>query len=65
MYWVVRESVRKALDKRGMKFDSREELIQGTKKIGRVKYNFDYENILKKSKLLSKIKTQMNLIKWF
>ena len=59
--WVVRESVRKALAKGAMKFDSREKLIDGGKKIGKIKYKFDYDGILKKSKLLKTIKTQKKL----
>ena len=61
--WVVRESVRKAL-KNKMKFDSREELIESTKKIGNIKFKFSIDSILKKSKLLQKIKTQKNLLNW-
>jgi len=59
--WVVRESVRKALNNREMKFASREELIESAKRIGKIKYNFDYEPIIKKSKLLNQIKTQKKL----
>ena len=62
--WVVRESVRKAM-KNGMKFDSREELLQGASQIAKIKYNFEPETILKKSKLLLQIKTQRNLGEWF
>ena len=62
--WVVRESVRKAM-KNGMKFDSREELLQSVAKIAKIKYNFEPETILKKSKLLEQIKTQRNLGDWF
>jgi hypothetical protein len=61
--WVVRESVRKAL-RRKMEFDSREELLDGAKKIGKIKYNFDYNMILKKSKLLEEIRSQRNLMGW-
>ncbi len=58
--WVVRESVRKAM-KKVMKFDSREEIIGGVKKIGKIKYDFDCEGIMKRSKLLKQIKSQRNL----
>ncbi len=63
--WVVRESVRKALARGKMKFDSREELIDGVKKIGKIKYDFDIEQVLKKSRLLEIIKTQRNLLEFF
>lgn len=63
--WVVRESVRKAMNTRGMKFESRDELVESAKKIGKVKYKFDYEQIFQRSKLLKQIKTQSNLVDWF
>lgn len=58
--WVVRESVRKALKKR-MKFDSFDEIINGIKSIGKLKFNFDCSQILERSKLLKQIKTQRSL----
>ncbi len=61
--WVVRESVKKAL-KKSMKFDSREELIDSVRKIGKIKYDFDCLEILQKSKLLKQIKSQASLRKW-
>lgn len=61
--WVVRESVRKALQKK-MKFDSLNEITESVKKIGKIKFNLDIDNILKKSKLLNQIKTQKNLNEW-
>lgn len=62
--WVVRESVRKALANK-MKFSDENELKESTEKIGRIKYNFDISEILKKSKLLNQIKTQRKLGEWF
>lgn len=62
--WVVRESVRKALMNK-MKFSDDNELTQSAKKIGKIKYNFDISEILKKSKLLNQIKTQQKLNNWF
>ena len=61
--WVVRESVRKSL-KRKMEFDSREELIKNTKKIGMIKFNFDPSQILKQSKIMNEVLTQKRLIEW-
>jgi DNA repair protein NreA len=61
--WVVRESVRKALENK-MKFDSREELIESVKKIGRIKYRFDFANVLNQSKILREIKTKRSLQEW-
>jgi hypothetical protein len=62
--WVVRESVRKALNKK-IKFDSKEELIESAKKISKIKYNFDPSPIIERSKLLNQIKNQKRLQEWF
>jgi len=62
--WVVRESVRKALQKK-IKFNTKEELLESVKKIAKIKYNFDVDMILKRSKYLNKVKTQTRLINWF
>ncbi len=58
--WVVRESVKKAL-KREMKFSSKEELVESVKKIGKIKYKFDFSDILSRSKLLKEKKEQKSL----
>jgi hypothetical protein len=58
--WVVRESVKKAL-KKEMKFSEREELIESVKKIGKIKYNFDFSEILNRSKLIKEKKEQKSL----
>ena len=62
--WIVRESVRKAL-KRKMEFLSREDLIEAVKKIGKIKFNFDSSQILKKSRILNEVLTQKRLVSWF
>lgn len=61
--WVVRESVKKAIKHR-MKFTCREELIESVKKIGKIKYNFDFGDILNKSKLLREKKEQKSLFEF-
>ena len=63
--WVVRESVRKALNNRGMKFSSRKEFLEGVQKIGRLKYKFDSNEIFNKSKLLKDFREQKSLREWF
>ncbi len=63
--WVVRESVRKALNNKEMNFSSKEELLNFVMQVGKMKYNFFVEPILRKSKLLNQIKTQKRLIEWF
>ena len=62
--WVVRESVRKALKKGAMKFADLKETLESSRRIGKIKYNFDYESIFKQSKLLKQIKTQRKLGEW-
>ena len=63
--WVVRESVRKALKRGVMKFESHKNLIEGAKKIGNAKFNFDYSEIINRSKLLKERKEQRILGEWF
>ncbi len=63
--WVVREAIRKALNNRVLKFDSREELINSVKKIGKIKYDFDFSEALDRSKVLREKREQKNLRKWF
>jgi DNA repair protein NreA len=63
--WVVRESVRKALSHRKLEFNSIEEIIEASRKIGMIKFGYDNSNLLKKSKLLEQIKTQKTLKEWF
>lgn len=62
--WVVRESVRKALANRKLEFTSIEELLESSRKVGMIKFGFDDSDILKKSRLLEKIKTQRSLGDW-
>ncbi len=62
--WVVRESVRKALNSRKLEFDSIKEMTESSQKIGMIKFGFDNLKILKKSKILEQIKTQTTLGKW-
>ncbi|MBS3070931.1 hypothetical protein J4407_01360 [Candidatus Pacearchaeota archaeon] len=61
--WVVRESVRKSMKKK-IHFSTREELIKAAKQIGQVKFNFNPEMILKKSKILNEVLTQRKLFEW-
>jgi len=63
--WVVRESVRKALEKKSFKFESKKELLDGAKRIGNLKYNFNSEVIFDKSILLKELSEQRRLKEWF
>ena len=62
--WVVRESVKKALNKK-IKFSSKKELLDSAKGISKIKYQFDTENIFKTSKLIRSINLQRNLTEYF
>ena len=62
--WVVRESVRKSLEKR-MSFASKEDLLNGARKIGNIKFNFDCSDILKRSKIMNDVLAQMKISRWF
>lgn len=63
--WVVRESVRKALSNRKLNFLEERELIEGCKKVSMIKYGYDVNKILKKSKLLLGLREQKKLSEWF
>ena len=62
--WVVRESVRKALSNKKLEFKDIKELTESSRKIGMIKFGFDTEKILKKSKIIENMKTQTTLGKW-
>jgi len=62
--WVVRESVRKALNHKKLNFTEMKELVESAKKIGMIKFGFDPEKVLKKSKLIENMKTQKVLGEW-
>lgn len=63
--WVVRESVKKALENKKFTFSDMKEMLESTKKISMIKFGYDPTKILKKSKTLENIKTQTTLGKWF
>ena len=63
--WVVRESVKKAMNKKAIKFQKMNELIEGAKQTGNKKYNFDISDILQRSVLLKQLKEQKTLREWF
>ncbi|MEK6926659.1 MAG: hypothetical protein AABW50_05265 [Nanoarchaeota archaeon] len=63
--WVVRESVRKALSFKKLDFQSLEEMLDSSRKVGMIKYGYDSLNIIKQSKLLNTVKTQKSLREWF
>jgi len=62
--WVVRESVRKALANRKLDFTNLDELLESSRKIGMIKFGFDNEDFLKRSRLLEQVRTQRSLGDW-
>ena len=62
--WVVRESVKKSMKKK-MIFNSKSDLIEGAKQIGKIKYNFNPEMILKKSKMMNEVLAQKKISDFF
>jgi len=63
--WVVRESVKKAIENKKFSFSDMKEMLESSRKIGMIKFGYDPSKILKKSKILENIKTQTTLGKWF
>ena len=63
--WVVRESVKKAMENKKLAFPDMKEMLESARKIGMIKFGYDPSKILKKSKVLENIKTQTTLGKWF
>ena len=62
--WVVRESVKKAMENKKFSFADMKELLESTRKIGMIKFGYDPDKIIKKSKVLENIKNQSTLGKW-
>jgi len=62
--WVCREATKKVLNNKSLKFPDMKELIESTRKIGMIKFGYDSDKIIKKSKILENIKNQSTLGKW-
>ena len=58
--WVVRESVKKAMQNR-MAFGTKQELLAGTRQIGKIKFNFNPESIIKNSKMMNVVLSQKKI----
>lgn len=63
--WVVREAMKKTMGTKKLVFDSREEMLQKGREIILGEINFDINQLLFRSKLLEKVKTQMKLSSFF
>jgi hypothetical protein len=62
--WVTRESARKAMSAKPIHFSSKELMLEYAKKLVKKKFNFDLDNILKKSVLLRNMKEQSKLVRF-
>jgi DNA repair protein NreA len=60
--FVTREAARKCLQDRPIIFSTRELMLKYSKLLTKKKFNIDLENILKKSFLLNKIRSQLKLV---
>lgn len=58
--WVTREAARKSLNSKPMKFQSKQELINYTKRFIQERFGFDVSTLLKESKLLSGVQQTLN-----
>ena len=62
--WVTREATRKALQNKPIEFSDKDLMIKYARKLIKKKFNFNLDNLLDKSILLRKIKTQSKLTKF-
>jgi hypothetical protein len=63
--WVVRESVRIALESSALNFNSKEEFLSSVYQIGKIKYGFESKRFLDKSVILENFKTQKKIDDFF
>jgi len=59
--WVTREAARKALQNKPLEFSDKELMLTYARKLVKKKFSFNLDNLLDKSILLKKIKTQSKL----
>lgn len=60
--WVVRSAARKTLEEKGMFFNNKEQMLEYAKNLILANLNYNIHELLKRSILLEKIKTQMKLL---
>ncbi|MDP3917058.1 MAG: hypothetical protein Q8Q42_02105 [Nanoarchaeota archaeon] len=63
--WVVRESMKKTMDNSKRLFAGKEEMLNHARAITKEEFNFNLDEILKRSRLLESIKSQMKLTRFF
>ena len=62
--WVVREAIKKTMENKKFEFADMKELIESARKISMIKFGYDPDKLIKKSKILENIKNQTTLGKW-
>jgi len=62
VYWVVREATRKTMQNKPLEFSNKELMLEYAKKLAKKKFGVDLTEILGKSVMLNKLKTQRNLM---
>ncbi|RLG14612.1 MAG: hypothetical protein DRN66_01645 [Candidatus Nanohalarchaeota archaeon] len=62
--WVCRETARRALKGKPLCFDSKEQMLDYAKKVAKIKFGYDVDEFIKKSRLLKEIRAQSRLNKW-
>ncbi|MDA3836538.1 MAG: hypothetical protein PF542_02855 [Nanoarchaeota archaeon] len=63
--WVVRESVKRAINKGGLKFGDKDEFLEGVKKVAKIKYDFDIQEMYDRSWYLNVYSKQKQITDWF
>ncbi|NOZ81255.1 MAG: hypothetical protein GXP63_06310 [DPANN group archaeon] len=63
--WVTREASRKAMANRPLQFDSEEDLLAFARDVAQRRFRVDISEILKKSRLLVRMRTQKRLTGFF
>ncbi len=59
--WVVRESVRKALESKGLNFSSKELMLTYAKKLVKKRFGYNLDILINKSEVLTQMKKQKKL----
>ena len=63
--WVVREAVRKTLNNKPLRFSSKNELLVYAKNCSQERFSYDIQEVLRRSKLLDSINSQVKLQTFF
>lgn len=62
--WVCRQASRKALSKKGLRFETKESMLNYLKEFILDKFHYNIESLLKEAQLLKNINQQIKLTRW-